>query len=363
MSTPNFAAVLDEVYDRVKDHLAQIAPPSDGSLSARIRRRVQRSFGRGGVWSGNLFLNDQLKWWSVQFLANYANGCTGLDRLFERLVDEDSRRVMHWFVRYRLAYALVGPMAERLYPPWDAFDIAPEVGTWIDARTWTRDGQEYILDGPFDEVRRQVAYSLARDQYRLPGTVDARPGDHVVDAGACYGDTTVWYAKRVGPQGRVYAFEAMPANQAILQRNIDYNHAADNVRVFPMALWDRETDLYLSWGTGGSSKVEEGKGDIAASSLDILHDRGEIERVDFVKSDLEGAERRLLYGAKKVFMKYRPRVALSVYHGGEGHDDLSEIPRILLEYCPDYDFYLRCLTPTSFETVLFGVPRKGTEGA
>lgn len=358
MAEYDFSQVLDEVYAKVRDHLAARTPRRGGRLS-RLARLAARGLGRGGVWAGNLFLNDQLKRWAVDFLANYGSAHAHLAKLYRQLMDETSRRTMQWFVRYRLAYALAGPVAGTLYPHHEYFQIPDGEGEWIDASTWRRDGEDFVFEGPVEEIRRQMEYSLARNQYRLPGLLDARPGDHVIDAGACYGDTTVWYARRVGGEGRVYAFEAMAENQDILRRNVEINHCARNVSILPMALWDRETRLHLHSGAGGSSKVEEGHGDIEAWSLDALVEAGRIERVDFIKSDLEGAERRLLYGAKKVFPRFRPRLALSVYHGGEGNDDLYEIPRIVNEYCGDYDFHLRCLTATSFETVLFGIPREG----
>jgi hypothetical protein len=49
-----------------------------------------------------------------------------------------------------------------------------------------------------------------------------------------------------------------------------------------------------------------------------------LEHVDYIKLDIEGAERRAIAGAKETIAKFHPRMALCVYHL---RDDPEEIPK------------------------------------
>lgn len=60
-----------------------------------------------------------------------------------------------------------------------------------------------------------------------------------------------------------------------------------------------------------------------------------------------------LYGAQKVIVENRPKLAISIYHKPE---DIWEIPSIVLQYNPDYKLYIRHYSLTDFETVLYALP-------
>ena len=68
--------------------------------------------------------------------------------------------------------------------------------------------------------------------------------------------------------------------------------------------------------------------------------------------DVEGAEYNSLIGARETIVKYKPKLAISVYHR---RDDIWRIPMLLLQYNPDYRFYLRIYSFTGNDTVLYAV--------
>ncbi len=76
------------------------------------------------------------------------------------------------------------------------------------------------------------------------------------------------------------------------------------------------------------------------------------ESPSFIKMDIEGAELEALKGAKNIIQKYAPKLAVCVYHKPE---DMEEIPQLLLEYNPNYRFYLRHYSLTMNETVLYAL--------
>jgi FkbM family methyltransferase len=66
------------------------------------------------------------------------------------------------------------------------------------------------------------------------------PGDIVIEVGACTGEYTIPIARRVGPRGRVYAFEADPRSYACLTKNIALSEVATAVTVEHLAVSDTD---------------------------------------------------------------------------------------------------------------------------
>ena len=89
---------------------------------------------------------------------------------------------------------------------------------------------------------------------------------------------------------------------------------------------------------------------IPLRKIDTLVNHGIIERVDFIKMDIEGSEYDALKGAVSTIKKFQPKLAISLYHI---NDDFHRIP-ILLKNCnPNYKFRLGHYTIHGEETVLY----------
>ena len=78
------------------------------------------------------------------------------------------------------------------------------------------------------------------------------------------------------------------------------------------------------------------------------------QRASYIKMDIEGAEMEALQGAHDTINKFRPKLAISVYHK---EDDLWNIPYYLHEKYPWYKFYLRHYTTITTETILYAVEK------
>ena len=92
---------------------------------------------------------------------------------------------------------------------------------------------------------------------------------------------------------------------------------------------------------------------LRTDTIDALVQRGEIERVDFLKVDVEGADLDVLRGAAATIAQQRPRLAIAAYHRP---DDLVSIPDFVASLGVEYRWYLQCSTMTDVDTVAFGVP-------
>jgi len=82
-----------------------------------------------------------------------------------------------------------------------------------------------------------------------------------------------------------------------------------------------------------------------------LVEAGVVERVDMIKMDIEGHELPALRGAERALRRFRPRLAISIYHQWE---DYFRIPLYLNELGLGYRFYLDNYTISDGETVLYG---------
>jgi len=144
-----------------------------------------------------------------------------------------------------------------------------------------------------------------------------KPGMTVLDIGAHQGFYTLLTSKKVGPHGRVIAFEPSPRELHRLRGNLRINRCR-NVRVEPYALGSKEVvaDLYVCTGgeTGCNSlrppAVTEPviKVQVPVKTLDHYLEKSALQTVDFVKLDVEGAELEVLRGAIRLLGTAKPLI-------------------------------------------------------
>lgn len=306
--------------------------------------------------------------------AQIATRRAAFEWLFDRLLDNESRQTLVQVLCYRaLGHRRVKlPLNNADY--WAALARIEALSAGADTIDLGFNGwQAYRLNlaslgYPIELFARPpgVLAQLVLQQYRCTtptATLEVAPGDVVIDGGGCYGDTALYFAHKAGSGGRVYSFEFMPENLNIFRRNLDLNpELAPRIRIVEHPLWSSSgKQLYLS-GSGPATQVTEHPRDatstaIAALSIDDLVDREAPDRVDFIKMDIEGAETEALVGAQETIRRFRPKLAISVYHS---LDDFAAIPRWIEGLGLGYTFALRHFTIHQEETVLFAFPAMGS---
>jgi len=172
------------------------------------------------------------------------------------------------------------------------------------------------------------------------GPVVLRPKDIVIDAGAHLGIFTIFAAYKIGPMGKVYAFEPVTQSRNLLIESVKFNYLS-NIQIESFALGDSQQNLEITLdnhNTGAASGVFNRGGikqKVEQITLDKFIKENNISKIDFIKADIEGMERNLLTGAEETIRRFKPRIAICIYHLT---DDPEVLQGILSKLVPEYKF-------------------------
>ena len=154
-----------------------------------------------------------------------------------------------------------------------------------------------------------------------------REGTVVYDIGAHAGFHTLLASSLVGPKGKVFSFEPSARNIEYLRRHLKINRC-DNVAVLEAAVAEGEGSAFLEEGqeyaVGLVGRLcAQGSLKVKTVSLDSLVLSGKIPPPQYMKIDVEGAELRVLRGARKTLDTYSPVIFLST-HGFDVHNQCRD---------------------------------------
>lgn len=148
-----------------------------------------------------------------------------------------------------------------------------------------------------------------------------KKGDVIVDAGTSEGAFVMYASKIVGDEGKVIAFEPNPINYEKLKKNVELNHP-NNVIILKKGLWSKNTFLEFNddlTDRRGSSFVFHKKDierliKVQVVRLDDELKKLGINKVDFFKADIEGAEVEAMKGFIDTLEKKKVNLAIASYH-------------------------------------------------
>ena len=152
--------------------------------------------------------------------------------------------------------------------------------------------------------------------YHLPQLV--KQGDKVIDIGANLGYYTCPLADLVGEEGRVYAVEPVPVIFSVLKRNVGKRR---NVELLNYALGEQErtiemaNDSVASAGYFGTGRNFVSDGELSKDAVRFTAQMkrgselfGGMDKIDFIKCDIEGYERVVLPELSPLIEKFHPTV-------------------------------------------------------
>lgn len=230
-------------------------------------------------------------------------------------------------------------------------EITFEDGLWMH-----RAGKLWFSDGPrFDYADGcWTKWSAREEKFRRDATdywfhvYKPKAGDVIADIGAGRGEDVFAFSAAVGPEGTVWAIEAHPGNYRLLER-FCLKNGLSNVRLLNCAAMDRRGTLQIqTMAVWESSFVYEGPATTASHAVEALRfdeicQRDGIDRIDFLKMNIEGAERFALPGMPEALRRARfVCIAAHDFRAARGEGDEFKT----------HDFVIKTLENAGFSLVL-----------
>ena len=202
-----------------------------------------------------------------------------------------------------------------------------------------------------------IVIDFILEQYRYKNLINTKKDDIVIDCGGSTGDTAIYFAAKGAK--KVYVYEFIQSSTDLIEKQLRLNtHLEDKIKLINNAVWEK-SNIELSYEDKGNSTFVGEKDKYAEKvftlSIDDLVENEKMSTVDLLKMDIEGAEYSALLGARRTIQKFKPNLAISIYHK---KDDLYTIPKLIKKMLPEYDFYFDYYTDGRYEAMLYAVYNK-----
>lgn len=196
----------------------------------------------------------------------------------------------------------------------------------------------------FDEV---VEYKLTAKISHLKNAVSDKleilnhilnPSSYRIcaDLGAYNGDTAKEMLYDFANVEKIICLEPDKRN---FKKMSAFAESESKLEIYEAGAWSCDTVLQMDQSGNRNANVFNQSStkvkDVNMRSLDSVLDK---RAVDYIKFDVEGAEREAILGAKKTIESYRPDMLISMYHRSE---DLFDLPMLVNSICPEYKLFLR----------------------
>ena len=177
-----------------------------------------------------------------------------------------------------------------------------------------------------------------------------KPGMTVIDIGAHIGYYTLIFSKLVGPNGKVFAFEPEKENFLLLEKNTCH---LKNVERHEKAVSDKNgsIDFFKIIGSTGCHSVlppqiDNEKITVESITIDSFLEKKSINKVDFLKIDIEGAELLALKGMEALIKKSK-KLSVVAEFNPEGLKNSDTKPAEFLENLEKMGFKIFKISSTS----------------
>lgn len=229
-----------------------------------------------------------------------------LEKLFEILSDEDSKKTVEYV---------------------------------LEQRESRRDDSQFFAE---DVAVGDPYYFKNREFFRIGSE------ETYLDIGPQNGGTIRDFINRTGDRYKsIYAWEIGKDSIAKLEKNFQDNR----IKILPYGAWDENTTMGLEGSNGARHLVTEDENNFSGIICKRIDDVVGYP-VSLIKMDIEGAEMNALRGAEKTIKEYKPKLLISLYHK---QNDIWEIPLFLHKLVPEYKLYIRHQRSNPNDTILFAI--------
>lgn len=180
-----------------------------------------------------------------------------------------------------------------------------------------RDGHRWLLN-PSDYVQSEFFWLSSRDAWEIFHLKKLlKPGYVIFDVGANFGHYAITLADALQRDCKVYAFEPFPPNLERLRTNVRLNALENTIQVHAIGLADSVGSGHmttradnsgaatLAGGANGGFRVE-------LTTLDSFCAQHRIEKLDFIKIDIEGYEEKLFLGGVRTIRRFAPLILIEL---------------------------------------------------
>ncbi len=198
-----------------------------------------------------------------------------------------------------------------------------------------------------------------------------------VDAGAYDGDTLYKFIQNTNMNfDRVFLFEPDKNNFKLLDNQIsnkllvskiddsvetvELGNIVDQINLYNLGVYDKSSVLSFNGNLLKASHVT-GNLDMNLKDHNYYKDIIEVVKLDdflenknitYIKMDIEGSEYEAVKGASNIISKYKPKLAICIYHT-ENH--LWDIPILIKKLNPNYKIYMRHYNSNLWDTICYAV--------
>jgi FkbM family methyltransferase len=202
---------------------------------------------------------------------------------------------------------------------------------------------------PLSQYEIEKAEQIFYIQYLQPGMV-------AFDVGANIGELSLLFSRFVGPQGQVHSFECSPntfkrLNEIIAvsnRSNVSTNCVclSDAIGTAELHIFD---DAHAAWNTLADRPLQEYGIDVKpiysenvpTTTIDAYCESHNIQQIDLLKIDVEGAEYQVLEGASRMMREHRVRCV--IFEFGQTTFDMGNNPGKLIQLIAARGYSLRNL--------------------
>ena len=234
-----------------------------------------RRFGHKNDYTAKNLLKKFLSYIGIYYSQpqrDIKNNIERLDWLYRRLDDDESRDILVQVLSYRLLGNIRVKLPLNTSDYWmklEELDNLAKESETIELGYYGWRVNKMSLQGegyPLELFARPsgIYTQLILQQYRcqmLDSAIEVEAGDIVMDAGACFGDTALYFAYKSRRDGQVFAWEIMPENLDIFARNMALNPKfAERIELVESLLASLDSvasqDVDILWGRESEDRID-----------------------------------------------------------------------------------------------------------
>lgn len=275
-----------------------------------------------------LFLDIIKDGCGIEFVHYFQKNNNKFQKIYNILNDKYSKNKFKKVLQYR---------ADIYNPERINFDKIPfKIKEAKEVERRAKDYQEAVKQIP-KNLQFANAFSISANRYQYKNKKNnLQDKKCILDIGA-YNNTALMFSF-YAPNAKIYAFEPQ---KNIHKDNIEISNTYTNIIPINKGVGETNTTLFIEDNIlGADTKVyhtqKEGLEPIEVVSIDSFCQKNDIIP-DLIKMDIEGSEAEALRGGAATIQKYKPDLAISIYHYvADLHDIIFLIKKIL----PQYKIYI-----------------------